>query len=388
MSLFRKMERRTLDGSSLSGFARGTSPLLGNSAKSALRLVPLYSATGMIADSISILPMAAYETTSGGRRKLTPQPELVWAPHPNPVFTRVEWLHQFATSFLLRGNAYGLITAVDQAGNPKKVHWMSPDSVKVDESAGIPKYYYNDKPLDLATVLHIPWYPAPGSVVGLSPIGQFKMQIETGYAAGKYGNDWFRNGSMPSGHLKYSASTLDNTQSARIKAKFKEAVEGNDVFVSGNDWDWTAMSVKPDEAQFLQTIKATANQFAAIYRVDPQDIGGESGSSMTYSTLEMNQIKFQTRALQPIFTRLEHHLSRLLPNFQYIKFNPDAIVRTDLKTRMEAHEIALRIGMETQPEGRELEDRPPLTSQEQADWLKFYGNKPTQQTNPKNGGAA
>lgn len=388
MSLFRKSERRTLDGGPLSGFARGASPLLGDSAKSALRLVPLYSATGMIADSISILPMAAYEDSPAGKVRLTKQPELVTAPHPNPVFTRVEWLHQFATSFLLRGNAYGLITAVDQAGNPSKVHWMSPDSVRVDESSGIPKYYYNDKPLDLATVLHIPWYPAPGSVVGLSPIGQFKMQIETGYAAGKYGNDWFRNGSMPSGHLKYSASTLDGSQSARVKAQFKAAVDGNDVFVSGNDWDWTAMSVKPDEAQFLQTLKATANQFAAIYRVDPQDIGGESGSSMTYSTLEMNQIKFQTRALQPIFTRLEHHLTRILPANQYIKFNPDAIVRTDLKTRMEAHEIALRIGMQTQAEGRELEDRPPLTADEQAEWLKLYGDKVSKQTTTRMEGRA
>ncbi len=387
MSLFRPTERRTLDGTSLSSFALGGGPLLGNSARSALRLTPLYAATGMIADSIAIMPMAAYETTNGRKQRLTPQPALMYSPHPNPVFTRVEWLHQFATCFLLRGNAYGLVTAVDSTGTPSKVHWMNPDRVDVDEtSSHLPKYFYNGQLLDLATVLHIPWYPAPGSICGLSPIGQFKMQIETGYAAAKYGNDWFRNGTMPSGHLKYGAGPLDQTQSAIVKSQFKEAVADNDVFVSGNDWDWTAMSVKPDEAQFLDTMKATANHFAAIYRVDPEDIGGQASSSMTYSTLEMNQIKYQTRALQPIFTRLEHHLARLLPAYQYVKFNPDALVRTDTKTRAEVHEINLRTAMETQREGRELEDRPPLTPQEQAEWLTFYGNKPTPQ--PKNGGAA
>ncbi|WP_115790032.1 phage portal protein [Arthrobacter silvisoli] len=385
MSLFRPSpERRSWD-SAFSSFGVGGGTVLGNSMKSALRLIPLYSATGQIADSLSIMPVAAYETSGGSKQKLATQPQLVWSPHINPVFTRVEWLHQFATCYLLRGNAYGLIVAIDETGTPSKIQWLHPDAVTVDEQSAVPKYYYNGKLLDLATVVHVPWYPAPGSIVGLSPIGQFRMQLETGYAAAKYGNDWFRHGSMPSGHLKYGKGPLDQTASARTKAQFKEAVAGNDIFVSGNDWEWTALSVKPEEAQFLQTIKATANDIAAIYRVDPEDIGGQSGNSLTYSTLEMNQIKYQTRALQPIFTKLEHHLTRLLPNFQYIKFNPDAIVRTDLKTRMEAHEIALRTGMETQDEGRETEDKRPLTPQQKAEWLTNYGNKPTPS---KNGGAA
>ncbi|MEE2568597.1 phage portal protein [Pseudarthrobacter sp. J64] len=386
MSLFRSSpEVRSLD-SAFSSFGIGGGEIMGNSMKQALRLIPLYAATGMIADSISIMPVSAYEETGGAKQKMATQPALIQSPHTNPIFTRVEWLHQFTTSYLLRGNSYGLITALDSAGIASKIHWLNPDSVRVDESGPIPKYFYNDKLLDRATVLHIPWYPMPGSVVGLSPLGQFKMQLETGYAAAKYGNDWFRHGTMPSGHLKYSKGELDNTNSARVKALFKEAVAGNDIFVSGNDWDWTALSVKPEEAQFLQTIKASANDIAAIYRVDPEDVGGQSGNSMTYSTLEMNQIKYQTRALQPIFTKLEHHVDRLLPESQYIKFNPDAIVRTDLKTRMEAHEIALRSGMETQDEGREMEDKRPMDSQQKAEWLTLYRNKLTPQS--KNGGAA
>jgi len=377
MSLFRRTETRdAASWQALRDFATGGAPLFGTGTKAALTLIPLYAATALIADSFSCLPMAAYESTNGSRRKLTPQPQLCYAPHINPVFTRVEWLHQFAVSYLLRGNAYGLITAIDQRGVASKVAWLNPDAVRVDESGPLPVYWHGDKELDTSTLLHIPWYPQPGSVVGLSPVGQFKVQIETGTSAGQYGNNWFRNGSVPSGHLKYAAGPLDQEQTATVKARFKAAVSGNDLFVSGNDWDWKILSVKPEEAQFLQTIKATANQIAAIFRVDPEDIGGEAGSSLTYATLEMNQIKFQTRTLQPIFTRVEHHLNRLLPDYQYIKFNPDAIVRTDLKTRMEAHEIALRTGMETQPEGRALEDKAPLTPQEINDWMKFYGKQP------------
>ncbi|WP_157884111.1 phage portal protein [Arthrobacter alpinus] len=365
------------------------SPLGGGSAKAALRLAPVFSATSLIADTLAIIPMAAYEAGGGAKKKVPVQPELMYSPHVNPIFTRVEWLHQFTTSFLMRGNAYGLITAIDSAGTPTKIYWMNPDNVQVDESHYIPKYSHNGKPLDISTVVHIPWYPGPGSVVGLSPIAQFQQILETGSSATKFGRDWFRNGSTPSGHLKYGQGQLNGPTAAKAKAQFKAAVQANDIFVSGSDWEWKALSVSPNESQFLETIKATANQIAAIFHVDPDEIGGSAGSSMTYQTLEMNQIKFQTRALQPIFTRLEHHLSRLMPNFQYVKFNPDAIVRTDLKTRMESHEIALRTAMETQDEGRALEDKAPLTASEKSEWMQTYGKSPSApQPQARNGGAA
>jgi HK97 family phage portal protein len=202
-------------------------------------------------------------------------------------------------------------------------------------------------------------------------VALFKTQIETGNYAAGYGNNWFRDGARPSGHFKYANGPIDPKDAAEIKARFKAAVSNNDFFVSGSDWSWETLSVAPAEAEFLQTIKATANQIAAIFRVNPEDIGGEAGSSLTYETLELNQINFQTRTLQPIFTRFEHHINRTFPGAQYIKFNPDAIVRTDLRTRMEAHKIGLEIGLETHAEGRALEDKAPLTASEKKAWMEY-----------------
>ncbi|GGJ74429.1 phage portal protein [Glutamicibacter ardleyensis] len=381
MSLFRRSDTETRSSSGGWSSVFGTGGGLNNSMESTLRLIPVYAATSLIADSIAIMPVSEYESTGGSKQKAKQQSQLMIDPHPWPTMTRVEWLHQFTSSFLLRGNAYGLITAVDTAGTPSKIMWLHPDHVQVDESGSLPVYSYKGAKLDPSTVIHIPWYPLPGTSVGLSPISQFRQMLETGYAAEQYGKDWFDNGSTPSGHLKYNKGSLEGSDAAKVKSRFKAAVAGNDLFVSGSDWEWAALSVNPDEAQFLQTIKATANQVAAIYRVDPSDIGGEAGNSLTYSTLEMNQIKFQTRALQPIFTRLEHHISRLLPDFHYMKFNPDALVRTDIKTRMEVTKIGLETGMLLQEEGREQEERPALTDKQKQDWQKYYGKKPA--TGPK-----
>lgn len=379
MSLFhRKAEARSANWDILRGmdFAHDGHTFRASTTSEALRLIPVYAATSLIADQFSSLPYSGYEFNSGASRKMTPQPELCWNPHVNPLFTRVEWLHQFATSWLLRGNAYGVITALDSFGRPSKIAWLHPDGVRVDESytqADHIVYEYNGQPLDITTLVHIPWYPAPGSSVGLSPVSHFRAVIETGGAAVNYGRNWFQSGARPSGHLKYGAGPLDPEASAEAKSRFKAAVASNDIFVSGNDWEWEALSIKPEEAQFLESIKATANQVAAIYRVNPEDIGGTPGSSLTYSTLELNQINFQTRTLLPIYTRLEHHLNKLLPNFQYIKFNPDALVRADLLTRMQAHEIGLRTYVETNGEARALEERPPLTDAEKKEAVLLYG---------------
>lgn len=390
MSLFRSTENReAASWEALRTFATGGGPLLGSGTKAALRLIPVYSATSLIADQFSILPLSGYNKIRGRRTLLDPQPGICVNPHVNPVFTRIEWLHQYASSYLLRGNAYGIVTAVDQRATPTKVAWLDPDRVRVDESTATPGYYYNEKLLDINTVLHIPWYPQPGSIVGLSPISQFRVQLESGMAANEYSNKWFRNGATPSGHLKYLASTLDPEKSAIAKDRFKAAVSGNDFFVSGNDWEWKALSVDAEDAQFLQAIKANASQIAAIFHVDPDDIGGESGNSMTYSTLELNQIKFQVRALQPIFTRLEAHMRRLLPGGQYVKFNADAVVRTESKVRAEIHEINLRTGMETQAEGRALEDKEPLSDSEFEAWKQYrvVDKKTVPEPAPKEGGA-
>lgn len=373
MSLFWRPQSEQRSWDVLRDFAHGGTSTLESSMQAALRLAPVYAATSYIADTFSILPLSAYTTRSGNRVKLDPQPQLVLNPHVHSIFTRVEWLHQGITSWLLRGNAYGVITDLDAGGIPSQIAWLHPDSVRVDETKPIPEYWHGDKRLNLDTLIHIPWYPQPGSIVGLSPISLFRQQIETGNAAVGWGHNYFQAGSVPSGHLKYGAGPLDPEQSAAVKARFKEAVRGNDFFVSGNDWEWQSLSIKPDEAQFLQTIKASANLIAAIYRVPPEEIGGEATvGSLTYNTVEMAQIKFHTRTLQPIFTRWEAHLNRLLPNRQYVKFNADALIRADSKARAETHEINIRTGIETLDEGRALEDKAPMTAAELAAWKDMH----------------
>ncbi len=370
MSLF--FERRNLDFQA--AFARGddTSSLFGGSVEAGLRLIPVFAATSLIADTIATLPLRVYRDLGDGvRDRVKVQPKLVTS--PAPYTGRIAWVHQAMTSLLLRGNSTGVVLNRDASGTPSTIAWQHPDIVRVDESQFLPRFFVREVEVPLSEVVHVPAYVLPGSIVGLSPLRLFKMQFEAGMRAQKFGLDWYRNGTAPTGKLRNTQQVVSSREARKIKARFKEAVADGDLFVTGSDWDYEALTVTPADAQFLAQIKATATQVAVVYRVAPEDIGGETGTSLTYSTLEQNDLKFAKRALLPWTARFEEALSNLLPRPQYARFNLDAVSRADLMTRMQAHDIALKNGLETNDEGRALEERPPLTPDQINQWQNLYG---------------
>lgn len=356
---------------------------------SGLRLIPVYGATSLIADLVSTANWAAFrENRDASRVRMASQPMLIT--NPSPYGGRISWFHQGLASCLLRGNATGYITALDGQGRPAKVIWFHPDDVTIIEEQSdwfhTPSFYWRGRLLDRSLVVHVPGYTFPGSVKGLSPLALFKLQIETGLRAAKFGDDWFKNGAAPSGHLKNVARELDEDEAELAKAKLKSAVRKSEALVTGSDWDWTQLSVKADEAQFLQTIKATATEVATIFRVSPEDIGGESGRAMTYKTLEQDNAKLTSRTLGTWAARFEEALTGLLPGPQYIKCDLDRLGRGDMTSRMIAHTAGLSTGVETLDEARAAEDKPPLTPEQITQWQQWFRtSKPLMEGVPADG---
>lgn len=383
MSLFRRdaTETRTVTYQDVFGTGGELPPSLhGDRVSSALRLAPVYAATSLIANLISTAPVKAFrEATPGVLQMLDRQPQLVT--NPSPYFgSRIDWWHQGLASVLLTGNATGYIVDIDNAGIPTKIIWLNPNEITVVEEQldwfHVPQWHWRGRLLDPALVVHIPGYVMPGSVIGLSPIGLFKKQIETGISAQDFALDWYRNGASPSGWFKNTAKALKDGQAGKIKERFKVAVQNRDLLVTGNDWDWQALSVPADQAQFLEAIRANATTIASIFHVSPEDIGGNTGHPLTYKTLEQDGIKMNARALRPWASRFESVLSDLLPRPQHIAVDLDGLARGTVLERMQAHAAALAAGLETNPEGRAIEGRPPLTPAEIDAWQKNYKTAP------------
>lgn len=373
MSLWRtrgaEVESRMIDPSA---WIRGDdTTVYGSVGERALRLVPVYAATSMLADSVASLPLQAYRTLNDGRRE-----RARWAmlDAPSSHGTTYDWLHRCMISLLLRGNAFGLVTSFDAAGWPRQIEWLNPDQVTVDD-AQFPsvKYFYRGVQLDRSSVVHVVGYARPGLASGLSPIANFAHLIDMGIGASTAARDWYRNGAVPSYQLKNTSQIIDSSVAELAKARFRASQRTGEPFVTGSDWSLSPLGVSAADARFLEAIKATATQVASIYRIPPEKIGGETGSSMTYATTEQQSIDFLTHSLTPWLVRIETALSAVMPRPVFAKFNADAMIRTDTLTRMQVHEIALRTGVESLDEARALEDRPPLTPEQLATWQDIYG---------------
>lgn len=331
----------------------------------ALTLAPVYSATSLIAQDIATLPVDGFRSVGDVRQPMPRLPALFDLLVTDG--TIVPWLHQCMVSLLLRGNAVGLITSRDGFGFPTAITWLDMSDVNVIDtmpsgpgSYTMPLWYWMGRQVDRADLVHIPWYKLPGRVLGLSPIAAFAATVNAGLNVTDYGNTWFEGGGFPPGTFENSDMEINQEQASAIGARLDAARKRRRPLVYGKGWKYTAISVPPEEAQFVESAHLNANMIAAIYHVPADWIGGQSAGGLHYSTAEQDQTQYVLHAIRPWVETLEKAFFALLPERQYVRLNLRALLRADLKARFEAYQIAAGIGLMTIDEMRALEDLPPL----------------------------
>lgn len=357
---------RTEEQRTISSVPWGPSSSWGNSdvdVNRALSLIPVYGCARVLADTISSLPLNLYRQVGDSPQIQLSTPSLL--AQPSVHGTLFDWLHRCITSLAIRGNSTGLITARDYLGFPTSVEWLDPNDVFVNDQSPSgpgsylnPTWYVASRVIDKTDIIHIPWFTVPWRVLGLSPIGLFAASINTGIAAQEYPLDWFSNGGVPPGRFKNNERTVTKEDADIITTRLTARIRSHKPLVYGRDWDYEPISVTPNEAKFIETARLNATQIATIYGVDPTMVGGEVGGSMTYANSEQLGIKQLTYTFGPWIARLEAALSTLFPRGQYVRFDVDSLLRTDVLTRWNVHKIAVDMGAMDINEIRELEDLP------------------------------
>lgn len=338
----------------------------------ALGLVPVFAAVRLLASQVASLPLQTYRKAGDTRQKINPWPLFV---HPSVQGTLYDWLHRCMTSLALRGNAFGYITQRDRDQYPTMIEWLHPDDVRVDDrmpsgpgSYTNPVWYWQGRVIPAEDLLHIPWFTVPGRVLGLSPIGACAATISTGLSAQVYTSDWFASGAVPPGEFKNTAKTVTQTEADIISARLNAAIKRRKPLIYGNDWEYKPISVSAHEAKFIETMRMNATQIASIYGIPPEMIGGEAGGPLTYNTVESNAAGLEKFTLRPWLTLLEAAFFALMPRPQYVKFNVDSLLRTDLQTRIASYQVGRNIGLYNIDEARAIEDLPPLPNGEGQDY--------------------
>jgi HK97 family phage portal protein len=328
-------------------------------ADTAMRLSAVWSCVDLLASTISTMPVDVFRR--GDREPLDPLPPILQRPSALlPEFD--EWLYAVLASLLLRGNAFGLVTARSGATLlPTQVDLANPDMVSVRQlPSGRVEYRIGGQEQDPADIWHVRAFTMPGQVEGLSPITYAKQAIGLGLAAEKYAATWFADGAVPSGVIEAPEGTTFN-QGQEIHRMWEQRKgSARPAIIAGGKY--VPISVAPEESQFLETTKATVATIARFYAVPPEMVGSEVGASLTYSNLESRSLHFLLYSINRWLVKLDKALSRLVPSGQYVKLKPDGILRSATQQRYSAYAVALKAGFLSVDEVRELENLPPLNS--------------------------
>lgn len=326
---------------------------------SALQLTAFYAGVRLLADTIASLPWDAFRKGPSTRVEVA-QPSLLRSPHPD--MTDFDWKHMMVVSLVMRGNFFGVVVERDPLGYPTTIAPLHPDQVRLERDATTfeKKLWIGGQRRDLADLFHIRAFTLPGCDVGLSPISMARHALGLGLEAQEYGEKWFRDGASPSSVLE-TDSDLSDDQVKRVQRSWISSHGGRrrPAVLSGG-FKWKPITITPEESQFLQTRKFQVTEIARMLGIPPHMIGDVDSSSSWGTGIEQQSIGFVTYTLRPWLTRIEAAMTNALPRGQFVKFNVDALLRGDTKSRYEAYTMAVNGGWANPDEIRALEDLAPI----------------------------
>lgn len=331
-------------------------------AETSLQKVAVWGATDLIASLGSELPIDVFRGDGSDRRSVkTP----TWLLDPGADGQGVEdWLFQLFMTWLLRGNAYGLVRDRHSRGDdfPTAVELLHPDRVTGRMVGSRPVFAHEGRDIPAEDLFHRRVFPMPGNVVGMSPIAHHATTIGLGIAVTRFGAQWFHDGAHPGGMLTNTEVELTPEAAKTAKQRFMAGLRGTrEPVVLGKGWKYQQIQIAPEESQFLETNQFTGAECARIFGPGLAEIlGYESGGSMTYSNVESRGTHLLVYTLNRWLKRGERVLTSMLPRGQYARFNRDALLQSTTLSRFQAHEVALRNRWKTVNEVRQIEDQPPV----------------------------
>lgn len=316
-------------------------------------LAPVFASLRHIVDFLSTLPVDAFQRGSGRSRTEIDLPRL-FADLDRPGRVGLGgWIGQAAYGMAAHGNAVGWIVS-QSGGFPTDIEWLARSEWGFQEHDK--SWQVNGRTVSSSRIVHIPWIVPPGKTLGLSPIECFAAIVRAGLSAQDYA-DVARGGGLPPAALKNTAMTLNPEEAETVQNRAAKSFASGKPFVTGSDWDLSLLTIPPNHAAFIETLKLSANQIAAIYGIDPREVGGSASESLTYSTDESRSLN-RANNMRPYIVRLERAFGRMLPDRQYVKLNVDSTIRTDIKTRTDVLGAEIADGRRSVNEARALLDLP------------------------------
>lgn len=360
---------------SFSNFWNGKSKAgIAVNAESALSHSAAFACRRAISESIAVLPRNIFKGEDGGERE--PQGK-----HPsrnclrreaNPLQTSYKFFENAVCHVISGGNAYAELQ-FDDKGNVVAM-WPLPYSrVKpqpIEAKNGLDMIYLitlasgREIALPKDRILHIPGIGFDG-FQGYPLIDFMLNAVGLGQALEDYSSQFFNQGAQIPGYVKVPDSfTEEQIQNMRkhydiMNNGLENAHRWKFLYESAN---FTPAGHSPADSEMTGSRVLQIQEIARFHRIPLHKIQ-ETSKSGGYDSIEQFNIEFVQDTLTPYLVNFEQEINRKFFEAEedlYVKFNVNALLRGDAKSRSLFYRTMVFTGIMTANEARALEDLPPI----------------------------
>jgi HK97 family phage portal protein len=342
------------------------------SPDSAMRYTTVMICVRVLAESVASLPCILYKRRAdGGKDRASDHPLYnVLHNQANAWNTAFEYAEGTMGNLAMRGNGFALVER-NSKGQTIGLIPLHPDPVEIKQARDWSPIYTvtlpdnTRKTLRPSEIHHIRG-PFPKGYVGQSMISLARESIGLGLAAERFGANLYANGVKPSGVLEHPGRLGEvavNNLRDSFSGKYAGLENSSKPLVLEEGMKWTALSIDPTDAQFIETRKFQRSEIAGVFRV-PAHLVNDLEKA-TFSNIEHSTLDFIIHSLRPWLVRWEQAINRDLLSDKdrkdgyYAEFLIDGLLRGDFKTRMEGYGLQIQNGIASPNEIRSRENLNP-----------------------------
>jgi len=243
--------------------------------------------------------------------------------------------------------------------NPKKVRPVRREDGEIEY-----RTEYGNAVLGPDEVLHLTELLLPGDLRGVSRIEQASESLGLGIALEEYAARFFGNGAYAGGIIEWPGEISEDQAKTLVdswEAGHKGLRRSHRPAVLYGGAKFTQATVDPTQSQLIEERRFAIEEVSRLFRIPQFMLGVATPGSVSYSSVEQQQLFFAQHTIQPYVQKLEDAFSSLLMNDRsFLKFNLNSLIRADFATRMSGYSSALAAGWMSVNDVRSLEDLRPV----------------------------
>lgn len=336
----------------------------------ALSIPATLQALRILTGVFAMTPLHYYRRSDTGRMGVDDLPEgILFRESPNRHQTPFHFMELVMADIMLSGNFFGYVSR-NRRGEPVAITRLKPGSVQIAEyferDEGMILFYDATLPdasrerFAARDIFHIAGFSRDG-LQGLNPIAYARDALGGAIATSDHAARFWNKGGRPSTVLT-TEQKVGPADKQRIRTDWQQLYSGaNGEAIAVLDQDLKAEFLSHDmrASQFIETRGFQVVDLARIWGVPPHLIFDLSKA--TFGNIEQQSLEFVIYHLGPHYARVAQAVGRTFAREgYYFEHLTDALVKGDLKSRMEAYWLQRQAGMINANELRRRENQPDI----------------------------